>query len=378
MPAGNFPGGGQQVGKMKDVNGLMLPHIRRLTTYEGVEPTEVMAQRAGIPADKVIRLNGNENPYGPSPGVEEALGAFPNFNHYPDPEQRKLREVLADYLEAPAERIVAGNGSDEMIDLLMRMFVGPGENIVIPSPTFGMYAFSVEICGGETVPVETDENFEIDVEAMRRAVTPKTKAFFFASPNNPTGNIATEAQVLGLLETGLLVVVDETYYEFCGHTVLPLLPEHPNLVVLRTFSKWAGLAGLRIGLGIMNPDLARAMMAMKPPYNVNLAAEVALLASLQDVPGLLGRVRSIVAERDREMGLLREIKGLKVWPSQANFILIQLPEGKGKDIFEGLCDRGIFLRYFSTSRLKDHVRASVGLPHENDAVVRAFAELVEG
>jgi histidinol-phosphate aminotransferase len=119
-------------------------------------------------------------------------------------------------------------------------------------------------------------------------------------------------------------------------------------------------------------------MAMKPPYNVNLAAEVALLASLQDVPGLLGRVRSIVAERDREMGLLREIKGLKVWPSQANFILIQLPEGKGKDIFEGLCDRGIFLRYFSTSRLKDHVRASVGLPHENDAVVRAFAELVEG
>ena len=366
------------MGKMKDVNGLMLPHIRRLTTYEGVEPTEVMAQRAGIPADKVIRLNGNENPYGPSPGVEEALGAFPNFNHYPDPEQRKLREVLADYLEAPAERIVAGNGSDEMIDLLMRMFVGPGENIVIPSPTFGMYAFSVEICGGETVPVETDENFEIDVEAMRRAVTPKTKAFFFASPNNPTGNIATEAQVLGLLETGLLVVVDETYYEFCGHTVLPLLPEHPNLVVLRTFSKWAGLAGLRIGLGIMNPDLARAMMAMKPPYNVNLAAEVALLASLQDVPGLLGRVRSIVAERDREMGLLREIKGLKVWPSQANFILIQLPEGKGKDIFEGLCDRGIFLRYFSTSRLKDHVRASVGLPHENDAVVRAFAELVEG
>jgi histidinol-phosphate aminotransferase len=149
-------------------------------------------------------------------------------------------------------------------------------------------------------------------------------------------------------------------------------------VVLRTFSKWAGLAGLRIGLGVMNPDLARAMMSMKPPYNVNLAAEVALLASLQDRPGLLGRVRSIVAERDREMGLLREIAGLKIWPSQANFILCQLPEGRGQDIFDGLCDRGIFLRYFDTPRLRDHIRASVGLPHETDAVVKAFAELVEG
>ncbi len=363
---------------MNDVSGLMLPHIRRLETYEGVQPMEVMAQRAGIPADQVIRLNGNENPYGPSPGVVEALGSFPNFNHYPDPDQRKLREVLAGYLRVPAEQIVAGNGSDEIIDLLMRMFVGPGENIVIPSPTFGMYAFSADICGGKTVEVDRDESFEIDVEAMKRAVTPKTKAFFLASPNNPTGNIATEAQILGLLETDLLVVVDETYYEFCGHTVLPLLREHPNLVVLRTFSKWAGLAGLRIGLGVMNPDLARAMMSMKPPYNVNLAAEVALLASLQDIPGLLGRVRSIVAERDREMGLLREIEGLKVWPSQANFILCGLPEGKGKEIFDGLCSRGIFLRYFSTSRLKDHIRASVGLPHETDAVVRAFAELIGG
>ena len=363
---------------MRELSDLMLPQFRSLETYQAVDSMESMAQRAGIPIEKVIRLNGNENPYGPSPRVLEALGKYQYYNHYPDPEQRKLRAALSDYLDVPAEQIVAGNGSDEIIDLLLRVFVGPGDNIVIPSPTFGMYAFSTAICGGETVSVPRDDNFEIDLEAMRQAITPKTKGFFLASPNNPSANIATEAQIRGLLETGLLVVVDETYYEFCGHTMLPLLREHPNLVVLRSFSKWAGLAGLRIGLGVMRPDLARTLMSMKPPYNVNLAAEIALLTSLGDRPTLLERVRSIVAERDRMMTLLPKVRGLNPWPSQANFILCRLPEGRGKEIFEGLCDRGIFLRYFGTPQLKDHVRASVGLPHETDAVVKALSELVAG
>jgi histidinol-phosphate aminotransferase len=147
---------------------------------------------------------------------------------------------------------------------------------------------------------------------------------------------------------------------------------------LRTFSKWAGLAGLRIGLGVMDPDIAQSMMSMKPPYNVNLAAEVALLASLEDQPLLLERVQAIVAERDRMMTLLQAIPGIKPWPSQANFILVRLPEGRGKEIFEGLCRRGIFLRYFGSPPLQDYVRGSVGLPFENDAVVEALASLVGG
>ncbi len=357
------------------LRNLLLPHIRRIKPYQGVDPMEAMAEHAGIPADKVIRLNGNENPYGPSPRVPTALGSFPHFNHYPDPDQRRLREALSEYLEVPSDQIVAGNGSDELIDLLLRMFVGPGDNIILPTPTFGMYAFSTEVCGGDTVSVERDANFEIDLPAMTAAVNEHTKATFFASPNNPTGNIASNDQIQGLLETGMLVVVDETYYEFCGHTALPLIERYPNLVVLRTFSKWAGLAGLRIGLGVMNPDLAATMMGMKPPYNVNLAAEIALLASLEDRPGLLERVHNIVAERDRMMGLLREIPGIEPWPSQANFILCKLPEGRGQEIFEALCRRGIFLRYFGSGSLKDYVRASVGFPHETDAVVEALAEL---
>ena len=363
---------------IENLKDKMLPHIRRLKPYHGVDPMEVIAERAGIPAEQVIRLNGNENPYGPSPKVNEALGSFQFYNHYTDPEQRKLRSVLSKYLGAPEERIVAGNGSDELIDLLLRMFLGPGENIIIPSPTFGMYSFTADICGGEAVSVPSDENFEIDVEAMVVAMTDKTKAVFLASPNNPSGNIASSSQIRALLETGRLIVVDETYYEFCGQSVMPLMEEYPNLVILRTFSKWAGLAGLRIGLGVMQEEIAQTMISMKPPYNVNTAAEVALTASLEDTSVLLDRVKAIVAERERMMGLLQKIPGIKAWPSQANFILFSLPEGQGERIFEGLCNRGIFLRYFNTPQLKDFIRSSVGFPHETDAVVAALTELVEG
>ena len=361
---------------MSNVQDLIVPHLRDLNTYQGVDPMEVLAEQAGIPLDRVIRLNGNENPFGPSPKVVEALGKFQHYNHYPDPAQRRLREALSEYLEVDPERIVCGNGSDELIDMLLRMFVGPGDNVLLPTPTFGMYAFNTEVVGGEPVSVPRDEDFEIDLESVRLAVTPHTKAVFLASPNNPTGNVATEAQIRGLLETGALVVVDETYYEFCGESVLSLLDEYPNLVVLRTFSKWAGLAGLRIGLGIMEPGVSQTMMSMKPPYNVNLAAEVALLASLDDRPTLMSRVQAIVKERDRMMGLLQDIPGLHPWPSRANFILCRLPEGRGQEIFEGLCRRGIFLRYFGNARLRDYIRVSVGLPDETDAVIAALIDLV--
>ncbi len=361
---------------MSNVQDLIVPHLRDLNTYQGVDPMEVLAEQAGIPLDRVIRLNGNENPFGPSPKVVEALGKFQHYNHYPDPAQRRLREALSEYLEVDPERIVCGNGSDELIDMLLRMFVGPGDNVLLPTPTFGMYAFNTEVVGGEPVSVPRNDDFEIDLESVRLAVTPHTKAVFLASPNNPTGNVATEAQIRGLLETGALVVVDETYYEFCGESVLSLLDEYPNLVVLRTFSKWAGLAGLRIGLGIMEPGVSQTMMSMKPPYNVNLAAEVALLASLDDRPTLMSRVQAIVKERDRMMGLLQDIPGLHPWPSRANFILCRLPEGHGQEIFEGLCRRGIFLRYFGNARLQDYIRVSVGLPDETDAVIAALTDLV--
>ena len=360
-----------------DLKRLMLPHIQGLEPYQGVASMDSMVAQAGIPADRVVRLNGNENPYGPSPKAVHALGAFQNYNHYPDQDQTRLRQVLSDYVGAPPDHIVVGNGSDEIIDLLMRMFLGPGENVVIPSPTFGMYAVSAGINAGRAVSVPLDHNFDLDIEAMVCAVTPDTKGFFIPSPNNPTGNLFSQAHVRSLLDTGLLVVMDEAYYEFCGVTFLPLVKEHPNLVVIRSFSKWAGLAGLRIGLGVMQPDVAQTMFTIKPPYNVTQAAEVALLASLEDRPLLLERVRKIVAERDRMSTLLNGLPGIKAWPSQSNFILIQLPAGRGTEIYDGLCRRGIFLRSYDSPRLQDHLRTAVGLPSETDAVVSALSDLVK-
>ena len=361
---------------MTDIMEKVQPYVRQLETYQGVDPTDVLAQKAGIPPERVVRLTGNENPYGPSTKVIEALGNFKFYNLYPDPGQRRLRDALSQHLGIGPEHIVAGNGSDEIIDLTLRMFLGPGDKIIDPAPTFGMYSISARFCGGEVVTVPRDESFEIDVEATQLALDSRTKAIFFASPNNPTGNIAPEWQVRRLLETGILVVVDEAYYEFCGKTMLPLVNEFPNLIVLRTFSKWAGLAGLRIGLGVMHPDVARLMMSVKPPYNVNLASEIAVLASLEDRGGLMERVNTIAAERERMFSLLKEVPGVRPWPSQANFILCQLPEGTGREVFESLARRGIFLRYFSTSRLKDFVRASVGLPHETDALVSSLKEIM--
>ena len=362
---------------MINVTGMALPHIRALEAYAAVDPVEVMAERAGVSPDKIIRLNGNENPYGSSPKVAEALGKSTAYNRYPDPEQRQLRESLSRYTGLGMEYIVAGSGSDELIDLILRIFVGPGEKIIEPTPTFGMYSFSAGVCGAEVVSVPRDERFGLDVEAIQLAMDPRVKAIFLASPNNPTGNIASESQIRGLLELGILVVVDEAYYEFCRQTSLPLVKEHPNLIVLRTMSKWAGLAGLRIGFGVMHPDVATLMMRMKPPYNVNLAAEIALRVSLDDSECLMERVRRMVSERERMFDMLKELPGVMPWPSQANFILCQLPQERGRTIFEGLAKRGIFVRYFSNSRLVDCIRISVGIPHESDTLVDTFKNLLK-
>ena len=221
-----------------------------------------------------------------------------------------------------------------------------------------------------------DELFEIDLDAVKDATGPRTKMIFISSPNNPTGNLASESQVRGLLAMGLIVVVDEAYYEFCGQTVAGLIPDHENLVVLRTMSKWAGLAGLRVGYGIMSPALVKHVIDIKSPYNVNVAAEAALLASIEDAPALLEKVALITEERERMHSLLQSMPGVTPWPSYGNFILCQFPPGRAQAIYEGLAKRGIFVRNFDSERLRDCFRMSVGTPDQTDALIEAMNELV--
>ena len=358
-----------------DIEKLIRPHLIDVKTYSAIDPPEALAERAGIPQDEIIKLNANENPFGPSPNAVEAVARAP-LHVYPDPLQRRIRKALSGYCGIGPECLIAGAGSDELIDLLFRLFMAPGDRLLDCEPTFGMYGFTARITGAAVGLVPRDSRFDIDLDAVGGAMDSRTKMVFISSPNNPTGNMATEPQVRGLLEMGLVVVVDEAYYEFSGETVAGLVHEHENLVVLRTMSKWAGLAGLRIGYGIMSPALVDHVIDIKPPYNVNVAAEAALMASIEDAPALLDRVGQITQERDRMFCLLEEIPGVTPWPSKANFILLQFAPGRAQLIYEGLAERGIFVRSFDSQRLVDCLRTSIGTSHQTDRLIDALKSLV--
>ncbi len=358
------------------IDNLVRPHLKGLQVYEPIEPPEVLAQRLGIPVERIVKLNGNENPYGPSPRVQAALRDYQSYHIYPDPFQRAIREALAAYTGVDPSGIVAGSGCDELIDLLLRLTLDPGDEVIDCVPTFGMYAFGTRVCGGRYVPVPRDQAFQVDVKAVKATITPRTKVIFVCSPNNPTGNLPPEAAVRELLGLGPLVVVDETYHEFSKHTFALWIARHENLVVLRTFSKWAGLASLRAGYGLMSPALAAYLMAVKPPYNVTSASQVALLTSLEDKALLLSRVDAIVRERERLFARLEKLPGMEPVPSAGNFLLCRVTSRPAAQVHQELVQRGIFIRYFDSGRLKEYLRITVGRPDQSDAVVSALQEIL--
>ncbi len=365
-----------KIASKPSMDELIRPHLLDVKTYEPIDPPELLAKRAGIPEDRVIKLNGNENPFGSSPKALEAVAKAP-LHVYPDPLQRNMRAALSAYTGLGDEYLIAGAGSDELIDLLFRLFISPGDAVIDSDPTFGMYGFCARVAGADTLLVPRRADFDIDVEAIAQAAArPGAKIIFVSSPNNPTGNAVSEDQVRALLDTGLVVVVDEAYFEFSRLTVAGLVPEYENLVALRTMSKWAGLAGLRVGYGMMSPRLVNHVIDIKQPYNVNIAAEGALIASLEDSDALLRRVQAIVDERERMFRLLDSIPGVTPWPSYGNFILCSFEPGMAASVYDGLAARGIFVRRFSAPRLADSFRITVGAPHETDAVIAAMRELV--
>jgi histidinol-phosphate aminotransferase len=220
----------------RDVENMVRGGLKHMKAYTPVDPAEVLTGRAGVPAGQTDKLDGNENPYGCSPKVQKALAKFRDYNRYPDPDQREVRKALANYTGLKTDSIVAGAGSDDLIDIILRLFIEPGDKVLNCPPTFGMYPFCTAIAGGETVRVPRKTDFSLDLPAIEKAVDSKTKVIFIASPNNPTGNQATEAEIKRLLALDLIVVVDEAYVEFSGNSLIRLVPENANLIVLRTFS----------------------------------------------------------------------------------------------------------------------------------------------
>ncbi|RME83188.1 MAG: histidinol-phosphate transaminase [Caldilineae bacterium] len=357
------------------------PDIARMEPYEPVVPFEVLSRQLGRAPHEIIKLNANENPYGPSPRVVEALSRFPWYHIYPDPQQTELREALAGYVGVPADHILPGHGADELLDLLCRIFLMPGDRVVNCPPTFGMYAFDALLSGGQVVNVPRDDDFRLTVTGIESAVLdsdPPPKLLFLTSPNNPDGSLVPRPVLRRLLQLPVIVVVDEAYIEFAEDTptVASWVPDTPNLIVLRTFSKWAGLAGLRLGYGIFPLHIIEHLWKFKQPYNVNVAATVAGLASLADLALLQQRIEAIKEERRRLFAALRDIPYLQPLPSQANFILCRVHGRSALGLHRTLAERGILVRYYDKPGLRNTIRISVGRPQDTDSLVTVLRELV--
>ena len=358
-----------------DARGSVRPVLRSLRGYVPIEPAEELAASHGLSPEQIVKLDGNENPYGPSPRARAALAGEYAAHRYPDPDQRRLRAALAERHDVPPQCVVAGAGADDLIDLVFRAYVEPADRVVIASPTFGMYGFDAELHAAALVDVPRGSDGCIDAEGLLAAAE-GAKAIFLASPNNPTGDVAPPALIDSLLERGALVVVDEAYIEFSHQPSLAsLAAEGAPLIVLRTFSKWGGLAGLRIGYGVMPSEVAAVFMQVKQPYNVSVAAEVAALGSLADAELLDERACRLAGERDGMAEALRATGWVEPAPSEANFLLCRLLRWDGVTVRDALRRRGVFVRYFDDERLRQHLRISAGTAQDTGRLVEALAEV---
>jgi histidinol-phosphate aminotransferase len=361
----------------KPIRDLVRPHLVEMPGYDPVEPIDVMAKRLGLPEDRIVKLDANENPYGPAPGVAEALGKFPWYHIYPDPLQTKVRDAVAGYAGVEPGQVVFGNGSDELLNLAAQLFLSPGDTLINVPPTFGVYDFLGRVYDANVVSVPRTEDFALDWDSLERALDNGAKLMFLASPNNPTGNMPPREQVERILQHDIALVVDEAYTEFSGQTFADMLAEHDNLIIVRTFSKWAGLAGLRAGYGLLPPSLADVVWRAKVPYNLGVAQEVAILASLEEVDWLKGNVQLIVEERERMTQKLAELQWLRPFPSEANFVLCEIRGDRigGRDLKYELQKRGILIRYYESPGLRNCIRISVGKPDHTDRLIQALAEI---
>jgi histidinol-phosphate aminotransferase len=355
-------------------------HLEAMPPYTPIEPFEVLSARTGRSPAQIVKLDANENPYGPLLVVREALGKL-DFPHiYPDPESRALRKRLSSFTGVREEYLMASAGADELIDLLMRVLLEPGDCILSCPPTFGMYFFDAELNAARCIEVPRKEDFSLDMQSIRKAVeVNQPKILFIASPNNPDGSLLDIQTMDELLSFSLLVVLDEAYIEFAGDDLgvslsrIREVPSRENLVVLRTFSKWAGLAGLRIGYGAFPLWLMPTLWKSKQPYNVNVAASVAAQVSLENVVELKEVVERLKLERQRLLAALQQIPFLKPYPTHSNFILCRVIGRDAAELRSRLAmEHGVFIRYFNKPGLRDHIRISVGRPQDTDVLLDAL------
>jgi histidinol-phosphate aminotransferase len=352
---------------------LIKPHIRALEPYAPGKPIEELERELGISGS--VKLASNETPLGPSPKAVAAVQkALASIHRYPDGASFELRRKLAGRLEVDEDQLVFGCGGDEILELLAKVLLGPGDECIYPWPSFAMYPIVVQGMGATPVPVPLDADFAHDLDAMAAAVNERTKLIFVCNPNNPTGTTFGAAELDRFMESlpeDVVVAIDEAYVDFARRPDFPdslaWVRRRPGTLVLRTFSKIVGLAGLRVGYGAADTELAGYLQRARHPFNVNRLAEVAAVAALDDGDF----IQRVTGANKRGLDYLsRELRGLgiEVWPSEANFVLART----GENTYERLLQEGVIVRPMAGFGLPDCVRISVGLPEENERLVKAL------
>ena len=342
---------------------------------------EEIKERYGL--SSVIKLASNENPLGASPKALQAMEKqLTEVHRYPRAGSPRLRQVLGAYHGVPEDWVVAGNGSDEIIDLLIRVAVEPGRDHVLAfQPCFNIYRLQSKLCGVAFRQIALRSGFTFPMQELLEAVNDVTAMVFLTSPDNPSGFAPPVEELLDLhrcLPENCLLVVDEAYMDFAvpqeRYSIMSLAGRVPNLVVLRTFSKLYGLAGLRLGYGVMPSILADCLLRVKLPFSVNALAEAAGIAALDDHAFRGETIRMVVQGREMLTHALGEM-GFLVYPSQANFILVKPPMA-ASELFEKLLKRGIIIRPLPSYGLKDHLRISIGNAEENNELVMAMHDIL--
>ena len=349
--------------------------VNSIAEYVPGKSIEEIAKKYGIDPIDIIKLGSNENVLGPSQKAVEALISYASkVNIYPSADASELVEALSVYTGLPVENICAsGPGMDGLLDNLMRVLIEPGDEVVIPTPTFSYYEIAARANGATAIHVAPGEGLKFDITAIKEAITERTKVVFLCSPNNPTGLLTSEDDVRSLLEsTNGLVFVDEAYVEFSDKSLSKLVLEYDNLVIGRTFSKAFGLAGLRIGYGLMPEWLKVQYMKIATPFNVSLPAVMAGVAALSDSEYLEKSISMTVEGRK----FLTENIPFKVYDSRANFILVDVSPLVAKDVSESLMKKGIIVRDCRSFRNAGEslIRVTVGTRGQNEKVVSAFEE----
>jgi histidinol-phosphate aminotransferase len=348
--------------------------ILDIAPYEPGKPIEEVERELGIKG--AVKLASNENPFPPPAGVLEALRrALEGLNRYPDGSGYYLRHALARRHGVSPDAILLGNGSNELLELLARTFVRPGEEVVIPHPSFVVYPSIVQSVGGIRVVVGL-RDYRLDLPAMRRAITPLTKMVFVANPNNPTGTIVTADEVeefLADLPDGIIVVFDEAYVDFAQGPDFPdslgALKRGRRVVVLRTFSKIASLAGLRVGYGVADPHCVALLNRIRQPFNVNTLAQVAALAALDDEAHARATV-AVIRQGVQTVCRGLDALGLRYAPTRANFVLVEVPNAAA--VFQQLLRAGVIVRPMASFGLERALRITVGSPEENARLLEAL------